>query len=248
MAEKKKVVVGLSGGVDSSVAALLLKQQHDKVEGLFMKNWVDFADESECTIEEDRKDAMSVADIARALRAARPGAIVLCDPVLGDEGPGLYLPAEIGTVYRDRLLPLADIAVPNRFELGWLTGLPCGDLAETRAAAEALRAMGPEAVHVTSVPAEDGGLGLLTVTGGGAWLATAPRADLHVNGAGDFVAALLMAGALTGRPAQEAAARAVGAAHVLAVEALRTGRDDLPVIAAQAAWRDAAPARSVPLG
>ena len=188
------------------------------------------------------------ADIARALRAARPGAIVLCDPVLGDEGPGLYLPAEIGTVYRDRLLPLADIAVPNRFELGWLTGLPCGDLAETRAAAEALRAMGPEAVHVTSVPAEDGGLGLLTVTGGGAWLATAPRADLHVNGAGDFVAALLMAGALTGRPAQEAAARAVGAAHVLAVEALRTGRDDLPVIAAQAAWRDAAPARSVPLG
>ena len=192
--------------------------------------------------------AEAVADIARALRAARPGAIVLCDPVLGDEGPGPYLPAEIGTVYRDRLLPLADIAVPNRFELGWLTGLPCGDLAETRAAAEALRAMGPEAVHVTSVPAEDGGLGLLTVTGGGAWLATAPRADLHVNGAGDFVAALLMAGALTGRPAQEAAARAVGAAHVLAVEALRTGRDDLPVIAAQAAWRDAAPARSVPLG
>ncbi len=62
MAEQKKVVVGLSGGVDSSVAALLLKQQHDKVEGLFMKNWVDFADESECTIEEDRKDAMSVAD------------------------------------------------------------------------------------------------------------------------------------------------------------------------------------------
>ncbi|SDW19737.1 pyridoxine kinase [Albimonas donghaensis] len=196
--------------------------------------------------------AEAVADIAEALRAARPGAIVLCDPVLGDEGPGLYLPPEIGTVYRERLLPLADIAVPNRFELGWLTGLPCGDLAETRAAAEALRATGPGVVHVTSVPGPEGGLGILTVTGQGAgqgaWLATAPRADLHVNGAGDFVAALLMAGALTGRPAQEAAARAVGAAHVLAVEALRTGRDDLPVIAAQAAWRDAAPARSVPLG
>lgn len=62
MSEHKKVVVGLSGGVDSSVAALLLKQQGYEVEGLFMKNWVDFADESECTIEEDRKDALSVAD------------------------------------------------------------------------------------------------------------------------------------------------------------------------------------------
>ena len=62
MNNENKVVVGLSGGVDSSVAALLLKQQFEHVEGLFMKNWVDFADESECTVEEDRKDASSVAE------------------------------------------------------------------------------------------------------------------------------------------------------------------------------------------
>ncbi|MAX52267.1 MAG: tRNA 2-thiouridine(34) synthase MnmA [Methylophaga sp.] len=62
MSNVNKVVVGLSGGVDSSVAALLLKQQFEHVEGLFMKNWVDFADESECTVEEDRKDASSVAE------------------------------------------------------------------------------------------------------------------------------------------------------------------------------------------
>lgn len=62
MSENKKIVVGLSGGVDSSVSALLLKQQGFDVEGLFMKNWVDYADESECTVEDDRKDAQSVAD------------------------------------------------------------------------------------------------------------------------------------------------------------------------------------------
>ena len=62
MSEHKKIVVGLSGGVDSSVSALLLKQHGFEVEGLFMKNWVDYADESECTVEEDRKDAQSVAD------------------------------------------------------------------------------------------------------------------------------------------------------------------------------------------
>lgn len=62
MSEQNKVVVGMSGGVDSSVATLLLKQQGYDVEGLFMKNWVDFAEESECTIEEDRKDATQVAE------------------------------------------------------------------------------------------------------------------------------------------------------------------------------------------
>ena len=62
MSQQNKVIVGLSGGVDSSVASLLLTRQGHEVEGLLMKNWVDFADESECTIEEDRKDAMLVAE------------------------------------------------------------------------------------------------------------------------------------------------------------------------------------------
>jgi tRNA-specific 2-thiouridylase len=58
-----RVVVGLSGGVDSSVAALRLQQQGYLVSGLFMKNWVDFADESECTITQDREDARAITDL-----------------------------------------------------------------------------------------------------------------------------------------------------------------------------------------
>ena len=55
------IIVGLSGGVDSSVTAHLLVEQGYQVSGLFMKNWVDYADESECTVETDRKDAQSIA-------------------------------------------------------------------------------------------------------------------------------------------------------------------------------------------
>lgn len=56
------VVVGLSGGVDSSVAALLLKQQGYRVVGLFMKNWVDDDTEEYCASRQDLIDAAAVAD------------------------------------------------------------------------------------------------------------------------------------------------------------------------------------------
>ncbi len=59
----KKVVIGMSGGVDSSVAAWLLKQQGYEVIGLFMKNWEDDDDSEYCSTRQDWIDAASVADV-----------------------------------------------------------------------------------------------------------------------------------------------------------------------------------------
>ena len=63
MANNKRVVVGLSGGVDSAVSAYLLKQQGYDVVGIFMKNWEDDDDSEYCSSNIDFVDAAAVADV-----------------------------------------------------------------------------------------------------------------------------------------------------------------------------------------
>ncbi len=58
MQRKQRVIVGMSGGVDSSVAAQLLKQQDYDVQGLFMRNWQE--DDEHCPATQDLADARAV--------------------------------------------------------------------------------------------------------------------------------------------------------------------------------------------
>ncbi|KAJ1550397.1 hypothetical protein HK405_000710, partial [Cladochytrium tenue] len=64
-----------------------------------------------------------IAEFVKRLRAVNPKVVFVLDTVMGDEG-ALYVPAELVPLYRDTLLPLADVVTPNAFEAEQLTGIP----------------------------------------------------------------------------------------------------------------------------
>lgn len=137
-----------------------------------------------------------ILDAVGRVRSASPGALYCCDPVMGDVGRGFFVRPGIPEFMRDRAVPAADIITPNQFELEWLTGRPCGTLAEALAAADAARRMGPEVVMVTSLDRSEGpaeSIEMLAVAGDGAWLVATPKLPISVNGAGDLTAALFLA-------------------------------------------------------
>ena len=136
----------------------------------------------------------AILDAARQVKAANPRALWCCDPVIGDVGRGVFVRPGIPEFMRDRALPAADIATPNRFELEWLTGMAVSDLRSAKAAVTALQAHGPRCVLLTSLEAgaADGEIGMMAAEDGCFHHLTTPLLPLSVNGAGDAIAALFL--------------------------------------------------------
>ena len=131
----------------------------------------------------------AAAAAIRRLKQRDPSIFCLCDPVLGDDG-GLYVPEAVASAIRDLLLPLADVATPNRFELAWLTGVEAGDRA---AAIKAAQALGCAEIIVTSVPEPRERLALVRVTPAAAEVVAWERHAAAPRGTGDLFAALYLA-------------------------------------------------------
>ncbi|EEH56691.1 uncharacterized protein MICPUCDRAFT_44424 [Micromonas pusilla CCMP1545] len=127
----------------------------------------------------------TVARLVRKLRQHNPDLVYVCDPVLGDNGK-MYVPAPLVGIYRDEIVPLATLVVPNQFEAELLTGSPIASEDDAIAACAALHAMGPPNVVLTSVDLDEKRCEQR-------FKITVPRIPSYFTGTGDLCAALLLA-------------------------------------------------------
>jgi pyridoxine kinase len=182
--------------------------------------------------------AEAVARAVRQVKQANPAALYCCDPVIGDDGPGVYVRPGIDALLRDTLLKLADIATPNRFELGHITGMPVVTLAEVKAAVAWLQAIGPRVVAVTSLATEDtppDSIDMLIGEAGRFWRVRTPRLPMTPNGAGDLTAALLLFHITNKRNTADAMTLTSSSLFGLLQATLASGERELQIVQAQEA-------------
>ncbi len=177
----------------------------------------------------------SVLEAEALLRAGQPGAIWCCDPVIGDEGPGVYVRDGIEAFFRDQAVPRADVLTPNHFEVKRLSGMACSSQGETIAALAALRsrmrAAGPRIVLATSVPVADF-IDCLCLSDQGAFCVRVPRLPIVAHGTGDIMAALFLYHWLKSGSAATALEASAGSVHGLLTRTIEDGQRELSLASA----------------
>jgi pyridoxine kinase len=180
------------------------------------------------------KAASIASNVATQIRAGNPAALYCLDPVMGERAGGFYVSPETAETIAVRLVPQADILLPNAFELDFLAGGRTRKLAEVIEAAEILRRRArPDAMVIaTGLDCEDGPqarVEVLAVNGSGRWLASVPRLDLPAHGAGDLFSALFLAHYLNRRDLPWALTRAMDSTHAVFTRSI--GQDEFALVA-----------------
>ncbi|XP_053430772.1 pyridoxal kinase-like [Nycticebus coucang] len=101
----------------------------------------------------DKSFLAMVVDIVQELKQQNPRLVYVCDPVMGDKWNGegsLYVPEDLLPVYREKVVPVADIITPNQFEAELLSGQKIRSQEEALAVMDVLHSMGPNTVVITS--------------------------------------------------------------------------------------------------
>jgi pyridoxine kinase len=180
--------------------------------------------------------AEAVIDAVARVKRANPAAHYCCDPVIGDAESGVFVRRGVPQLIKERMLPIADTITPNQFELGYLAERNTASMAELAAAIDALHALGPRVVFVTSLVLDDtpdDALDLVVSDGSGRWRVRLPRLPVTANGAGDVVAALFFAHHLGARSAAESMALAASAMFGVLSRTAEAGASEMLLVEAQ---------------
>ncbi len=188
--------------------------------------------------------AAQVRAAARAIDAVRAapreeGArkpIIVVDPVMGDSGKGLYVPADVATAIAAELMARADYLTPNVWELERLSG---ASAREPRAAVSAARLTGRPTLVSSVLRGQE--IGVVYADRQEAWFAAHAKSPSTPRGSGDLLAALFAAALVEGQPVSYALARAVGGVAETITAADAWNSPELPVVAMGARIKAASP-------
>lgn len=164
------------------------------------------------------------------LKARNSALISCCDPILGDESTGLYVPEDVASAIRNTLLPVSDILTPNNFELSWLAEISVSSSREAMSASEKLA----PTVLTTSLPVGSDMLANFLHCRDGAWSTQVKRRPYVAHGSGDMMAALFLGHYLHTRSFVDALALATGGIEAI-IEASSTA-DELKLVKSQECW------------
>ncbi|KOC70752.1 Pyridoxal kinase [Habropoda laboriosa] len=134
-----------------------------------------------------------IAEVVCLLKSKNPNLIYVCDPVMGDNGQ-MYVPEELKEIYRNEIVPLADIVVPNQFELELLSNIKVNTMSELKNAIKELHNIGPGTVAISSTDIDDKLTAVFSTTKDNKLIKIdIPKIPTNFTGSGDLFAALFLA-------------------------------------------------------
>ncbi|MBI4273082.1 MAG: pyridoxal kinase PdxY [Rhizobiales bacterium] len=178
----------------------------------------------------------AILDAVARVKRANPAARYCCDPVIGDVGRGVFVRDGIPEFIKSRAVPAADVITPNQFELDQLSGRTTRTFADTHAAIDAVHALGPEIILVTSLHSDitpGDSIDVLGSSRAGRYRVRTPKLPVAVNGAGDALAALFFAHILRQNSIAAALSRSVSAVYGVLHRTAKKGSREMLLIEAQ---------------
>lgn len=178
----------------------------------------------------------AILDAVARVKRANPPALYGCDPVIGDVERGVYVRPGVPEFIKTRAVPAADVVTPNQFELDYLAGHGTATLADALKAIDAVHALGPTAVFVTSLhtaETPDDAVDLIASDPDGRYRIRTPKLPLKANGAGDMIAALFFAHYLASGSAAVAAERAASSVFGVLDATAQARAQEMMVVEAQ---------------
>ncbi|GAD79971.1 pyridoxal kinase PdxY [Vibrio ezurae] len=178
----------------------------------------------------------AVADAVSQTKLANPDALYICDPVMGSPEKGCIVASGVAEHLLTRLMPMADVIVPNQFELGQFVGMEINSLSDAVKACQKALTMGPKIVLVKHIYCvSDDKFSMMLAYEGQCYLAQRPQLDFEraLVGAGDLISSVFTAGLVKGWHPTTAFKHCNEAVYGVVKQTKQADEWELQIIAAQ---------------